>query len=185
MGMNLNVMAKLLSCAKNDDIITVKGDYVSDTATFMFESPTGDKISEFEIKLMDIASEHLRIPEVECHAAVRMPSAEFAKICEELSIIGNNGIFCVLSLQGFMPEESTAILMPEPEPEPVSFTFAMPYMNSFTKATPLSDQVTIRLLNKRLVMVEYKIAEMGYVRLYLAPKIEEVEGDVGLILSGL
>ncbi|MED6204906.1 hypothetical protein PIB30_013150 [Stylosanthes scabra] len=95
MGMNLNNMAKLLSCAENDDIITVMGHHGSDTATFMFESPTGDMISEFEIKLMDIASEHLRIPDVDCHAAVRMPSAEFAKICKELSIIGNNVVISV------------------------------------------------------------------------------------------
>lgn len=40
---------------------------------------------------MDIDSEHLGIPEAEYHAIVRMPSAEFAKICKDLASIGDTG----------------------------------------------------------------------------------------------
>ena len=40
MGMNLNNMSKMLKCAGNDDIITIKADDGSDTVTFMFESPS-------------------------------------------------------------------------------------------------------------------------------------------------
>lgn len=69
------------------------------------------------------------------------------------------------------PEEATTIEMQEP----VSLTFALRYLNSFTKATPLSDTVTISLSSELPVVVEYKIAEMGYIRYYLAPKIEEDE----------
>ena len=50
-------------------------------------------------------------------------------------------------------------------------------MNSFTKATPLSNTVTISLSSELPVVVEYKIAEMGYIRFYLAPKIEEDEDE--------
>lgn len=57
--------------------------------------------------------------------------------------------------------------------EPVSLTFALRYLNSFAKATPLSNTVTLSLSSELPVVVEYKIAEMGYIRYYLAPKIEE------------
>lgn len=40
---------------------------------------------------MDIDSEHLGIPETEYEAIVRMPSAEFARICKDLSTIGDTG----------------------------------------------------------------------------------------------
>lgn len=40
MGMNLSNMSKMLKCAGNDDIITLKADDGSDTVTFMFESPS-------------------------------------------------------------------------------------------------------------------------------------------------
>lgn len=52
-----------------------------------------DKISDFEMKLMDIDSEHLGIPEAEYHAIVRMPSSEFQRICKDLSSIGDTGTF--------------------------------------------------------------------------------------------
>ena len=84
--------------------------------------------------------------------------------------------------------------------EPVTLTFALRYLNSFTKArggarmlrhpaacvadvawrcaqaTGLSPQVTLSMSKELPVVVEYRIAEMGYVRYYLAPKIEDEEG---------
>ena len=50
-----------------------------------------DRISDFELKLMDIDSEHLGIPETEYSAVVRMPAPEFARICKDLSNIGDTG----------------------------------------------------------------------------------------------
>lgn len=62
--------------------------------------------------------------------------------------------------------------------EPVSLTFALRYLNSFTKATSLSESVTISLSSELPVVVEYKIADMGYIRYYLAPKIEDEDEDM-------
>ncbi|GJV81968.1 proliferating cell nuclear antigen [Tanacetum coccineum] len=73
----------------------------------------------------------------------------------------------------FQPKEATIIEMNEP----VSLTFALRYMNSFTKASPLSSTITISLSSELPVVVEYKIAEMGYIRFYLAPKIEKEDED--------
>ncbi|KAL4575038.1 hypothetical protein LXL04_021878 [Taraxacum kok-saghyz] len=192
MGMNLGNMAKMLRCAGNDDIVTIKADDGGDCVTFMFESPNQDKIADFEMKLMDIDSEHLGIPEAEYEAIVRMPSSEFARICKDLSTIGDTVVISVtkegvkFSTRGDIgtanivcrqntsvdkPEEATIIEMETP----VSLTFALRYMNSFTKATPLASQVTVSLSSELPVVVEYKIAEMGYLRFYLAPKIEEDE----------
>ncbi|KAI7726668.1 hypothetical protein M8C21_020692 [Ambrosia artemisiifolia] len=192
MGMNLGNMAKMLRCAGNDDIVTIKADDGGDCVTFMFESPNQDKIADFEMKLMDIDSEHLGIPEAEYEAIVRMPSSEFARICKDLSSIGDTVVISVtkegvkFSTKGDIgtanivcrqntsvdkPEEATIIEMQTP----VSLTFALRYMNSFTKATPLASQVTMSLSSELPIVVEYKIAEMGYLRFYLAPKIEEDE----------
>lgn len=40
---------------------------------------------------MDIDSEHLGIPDAEYQSIVRMPSAEFARICKDLGSIGDTG----------------------------------------------------------------------------------------------
>ncbi|KGN50626.1 proliferating cell nuclear antigen [Cucumis sativus] len=190
MGMNLNNMAKMLRCAGNDDIVTLKADDGSDSVTFMFENPSQDKIADFEMKLMDIDSEHLGIPDAEYQSIVKMPAVEFARICKDLSSIGDTVLISVskegvqFSTRGDIgtanivcrrnttvdkPEEAVMIEMEEP----VSLTFALRYLNSFTKATPLANQVTISMSSDLPVVVEYRIEGMGYIRYYLAPKIEE------------
>jgi proliferating cell nuclear antigen PCNA len=56
-----------------------------------------DRISDFELKLMDIDSEHLGIPDTEYSAVVRMPATEFSRICKDLSNIGDTGALCSVS----------------------------------------------------------------------------------------
>ncbi|KAK7320287.1 hypothetical protein VNO77_29621 [Canavalia gladiata] len=191
MGINLNNMSKILRCAGNDDIITVRAEDGTACLNLMFESPTQDKISDFEMNLMDIKSEHLEIKE-KYNAIVKMPSADFYRICRDLSSIGDivtisvtkeglkfsstTGDIGAASRQNNVvdkPEEATVIKMDEP----VSSKFALRYLKSFTKATPLSNTVTISLSKKLPIEVEYKIAEIGYVRFYLAPKIEDEVDD--------
>ncbi|GMN41367.1 hypothetical protein TIFTF001_010585 [Ficus carica] len=165
LGMNLNNMAKMLKCAGNDDIVTIKAADSADSVTFMFESPNQDKIADFEMKLMDIDSEHLGIPEAEFQAIVRMPSTEFARICKDLSTIGDTVVISVtkegvkFSTRG---DIGTANIVCR-------------HNTSVDKATPLANQVTISLSSELPVVVEYKVAEMGHIRFYLAPKIEEEE----------
>ena len=59
-------MSKILRCAGNDDAITMKAGDNGDTVTFVFESENGEKVSDYEIKLMDIDTEHLGIPVSGC-----------------------------------------------------------------------------------------------------------------------
>lgn len=194
MGMNLTNMSKMLKCAGNEDIITMKADDQGDVVTFMFESPNQEKISDFELKLMDIDSEHLGIPDTDYQAVVKMSAVEFQRICRDLSSIGDTVIISVskdgvkFSTNGDIgsanvtcrqtsavdKEEDAVVIELQ---EPVALTFALRYLNSFTKATPLSAQVTLSMSKDLPVVVEYRIAEMGYVRYYLAPKIEEDETE--------
>jgi proliferating cell nuclear antigen len=49
-----------------------------------------DRISEYEIKLMDIDQEALGIPETEYDAKITMLSSEFARICRDLQQLGES-----------------------------------------------------------------------------------------------
>merc|ERR1712037_784624 len=164
MGMNLANMSKMLKCAGNDDIITMKAEDEADTVMFMFESPDQDKIADFEMKLMDIDSEHLGIPETDYTAVIKMPANEFQRICRDLSSIGDTE----------KEEDHTEIQLQEP----CALTFALRYLNSFTKATPLSGSVTLSISKELPVVVEYKIADCGHVRFYLAPKIDDEDDNM-------
>ena len=195
MGMNLNNMAKMLKCAGNDDSITIRAEDNGDTVSFYFENPNNDRVAEFELKLMDIANEHLGIPETEYSATVRMPSAEFQRICKDLSSIGDTVELSVTKdgiqfMTGGDIGNASVVCRPtnvmdggrdgESETaidviEPVALTFALRYLNSFTKASPLSPTVIIKLSKELPVVIEYRIPELGHVRYYLAPKIEDEE----------
>lgn len=58
-------MSKILKCASNEDIITIKAQDNADTVTFVFESPDQDKVSDYEMKLMNLDQEHLGIPVIQ------------------------------------------------------------------------------------------------------------------------
>ena len=194
LGMNLVSMSKVLKCAGNEDTITIKADDEGDTVKFCFESSEGDRVSDFELKLMDIDSENLGIPDTEYKCTVKMPSAEFQRIVRDLSVLGDT---CVIkcskdgvsfkvrgdlgtgsvhrkqSTAGEKSEEHTTVDVEEP----TELTFALRYLNSFTKATPLSAQVVLHLSKDVPLMVEYAVENLGHMRFYLAPKVDDAEGS--------
>jgi len=57
--------------------------------------------------------------------------------------------------------------------EPCQLTFALRYLNLFSKATTLTDKVILKLHHESPLVVSYEINDVGYIRYYLAPKIEE------------
>ncbi|XP_059476257.1 proliferating cell nuclear antigen [Neocloeon triangulifer] len=192
MGINLTSMTKILKCAGNDDVLIMRAQDNADMVTFVFESQDQGKVSEYEMKLMNLDQEHLGIPETEYACKVRMPSAEFARVCRDLSQFGESVVIACtkegvkFSSSGTVgsanvklaqtanvdkEEEAVTIEMQEP----VSLTFACRYLNHFTKATPLSSVVQLSLSADVPLVVEYAIGEIGHVRYYLAPKIDDEE----------
>ncbi len=121
---------------------------------------------------------------------MKLPSAEFQRIVRDLGVLGDT---CVISVSkegvkfsvkgdlgtgnitrkqstaGEKPEEHTTIEMEEA----TELTFALRYLNFFTKATPLSPTVSLHMSKDVPLMVEYKVESLGHMRFYLAPKIEE------------
>jgi len=191
LGINLGSMSKILKCASNDDSVTLKADDDANAITFMFESPKQTKISDFELKLMEIESDVLGIPDTEYKTIIRMPSAEFQRICRDLTILGDTVVIAAtkegvkfsvnghlgngnisLRTSGDVDENEKDSISIEVQ-EPVQLTFALQYLNFFTKATALSDTVSLSMSKEVPLVVEYRIEDTGYLRYYLAPKIED------------
>ena len=91
LGINLTSLTKVLRCAQNEDILTLKAEDAPDVVNLVFENAESDRLSEYDIKLMDIDQEHLGIPETEYAATITMPSAEFQKICRDLMALSESG----------------------------------------------------------------------------------------------
>merc|ERR1711879_685168 len=60
----------------------------ADTVNFQCESGGDDRIADFDLKLMQIESEHMEIPEQQYKVTARLPSAEFQRICRDLKEFG-------------------------------------------------------------------------------------------------
>ena len=68
-----------------------------------------------------------------------------------------------------MRRQNTAVDKPEEQTiidlnEPVMLTFALRYLNSFSKATPLSPCVIMSMSKELPVVVEYRIGDIGHIR---------------------
>ena len=119
-----------------------------------------------------------------------MSSAEFKRICNEIAVMGDTvtiscskdsvkftvtgdmgtgNITCRKNTNVDKKEDSIHI----DTSEDISLNFALRYLNLFAKATPLSSTVTLSMSAEVPLVVEYKIEKKGYIRFYLAPKIEE------------
>lgn len=61
--------------------------------------------------------------------------------------------------------------------EAVSLPFAGKYLNTFAKATPLSSSVNIKLAPNCPIAIEFPIDQMGHIKYYLAPKINDEDED--------
>ncbi|KAK9511553.1 hypothetical protein O3M35_000187 [Rhynocoris fuscipes] len=190
MGINLASMLKIMKCAGNDDVLTIKAQDNADNVMFMFESQNQEKVSDYDMKLINLDQEHLGIPETDYSCIIKLPSQEFARICRDLSQFGESVIIsCTkegvkfsaagdvgaanikLAQTANVDKEEEAVTIEMQEP--VTLTFACRYLNSFTKATPLSPQVQLSMSADVPLVVEYKIGDFGHIRYYLAPKIEE------------
>jgi len=190
---NTTSMAKILKCSGNDDIITLSAQSGGDLLNMMFESPNQERVSDFELKLMDITTEQLVIPDTDYDCNVRMPSAEFQRIIRDMQVLGDTcTIQCSkdgirFSVSGDLGTGSV-LLRPnagstdkEEEQvvvdlrEQVELTFALRYLNFFTKATSLAPTVVISMSPEVPIVVEYPIEGIGFVKYYLAPKIDDEE----------
>jgi proliferating cell nuclear antigen len=191
LGLNLGSLSKVLKCANNEDTLTLKAEEDPDHVTLMFENQSHDKIMDFEIKLMDIDSEHLGIPDTEYKCKVSMDSTEFQRIVRDLTVLGDScDISCskegvTFSVKGdvgtanIVLKQNNSADRKEDEfvkiemQEPVKLRFALRFLNQFTKATPLAKRVTLSMSADIPLVVEYDMEDAGHLRYYLAPKLDE------------
>lgn len=192
LGVNLTSLTKVLRAAQNEDILTLKAEDGPDVLNLMFESAANDRLSEYDLKLMDIDQEHLGIPETEYAATIAMPSTEFRRICTDLAVmsdsvnieankdgvkfacngdIGNGSVTLRSHTNLDKPDANVDIELTEP----VALTFSLKYLVNFCKAAGLSKQVKICLSNEVPLLVEYNLSGSSYLRFYLAPKIGDEE----------
>lgn len=118
-----------------------------------------------------------------------MNSSEFTRICRELYSLNETvmietskgtvkftvqgesvgGSITIEENDSSQSEDQTFIKIDES----VNLAFALRYLNMFTKASVLSQQVSLHLSIEFPLMVEYKLNKLGVLKFYLAPRIAD------------
>merc|ERR1711939_790875 len=191
LGMNVESLGKIFKMCGPNDSLKLRWENDSDIVNFQCEGSEEDRIADFDLKLMQIESEHMEIPEQHYKVVAKLPSAEFQKICRDLKEFGETmqlkatkeGI--TFSVQGDMGSGNVMLKPREAEKpedkvsltvhEPVTATFALRYLVNFSKAAPLCGSVELCLGVDAPLSVKYELekSENGFLQFYLAPKVDE------------
>ncbi len=91
LGLNIGNLAKVMKLGENDDTIILKADEDPSHLTIIFENKKKGRLTEFNINLIQIDSEHLSISDTEGGTKVTLGSADFSKICRELHSLSESG----------------------------------------------------------------------------------------------
>jgi len=191
LGMNLDSLAKILKMCGPSDSLKLRWEGGADTVSFECESGADDRIADFDLKLTQLESQYMDIPEQHYKVMAKLPSAEFLKLCRELrefgetlqikaskegivfSVHGDAGGGSVLlkPRESDKAEEKVALTVHEP----VTATFALRYLVYLAKAAPLSGSVELGLGEGAPLLLKYDVekADNGHMQFYLAPKTDE------------
>merc|ERR1719249_407913 len=89
LGIQFAALNKILKCMTSKDSLSIQAQDDGDLINFIFESQDQKRYSNLELKLNDIDAEQLGIPDTDYGTTVKMPSAEFQRICRDLAAIGD------------------------------------------------------------------------------------------------
>jgi len=186
-GLKLKDVLDALKCASNDDPLTIE--YSDENPKIVFKFEGKGQTSEYSLNVIDIEEEGLSIPSMEYATVIDMESSRFQRICKDLKVWGElvqisalkNGTV-ILNIQG--ENGSAKIKLPGEDgadlegvkievSDEVEGSFGVNYLNYFTKATPLSERVSIGLSNGIPLSVTYKMGDLGQLVFHLAPSSKE------------
>lgn len=180
-GMNMANTYKLLKSITNNDTLEMKIEG-SETIELTIRNDSKKSSSKFNLKLLDINEDILELPELETDIITTLPSIDFQRICRDMGNLSNeidiyrDGDKLELSCFGDFANQSTTIECPEIWETRIGNTFSLKYINLFTKATGMCSSIQIMQHseeNGMPIIFRYSIANLGEMKFYLAPKVEE------------
>ena len=150
-----------------------------------------EKSGEFQLNLLNLDTQALGIPDTDYPTTIKMSSSEFVSLCRDFtslsdcvkievidgkvtfSVIGKagNGKYHLKNNNAEKIEEQVIII----NKEDVCCSYGLQYLNSFSKASSLSNVVTLHISTKYPLMIDYEIEDLGFLKFYLAPKMEDEE----------
>lgn len=174
LGINFKSLAMTLRGAKGELKLKTDGDNLEVTV----QKLTGT--AKYTLKLMDIDSEHLAVPQTSYATICVLPSAVFGKVMKDLSDFSDT---CTINITAETLSVSASGDLGRVDwkaddckcsvRDPVDpLQFGLRYMTIFSKCA-VSSQVVLGMSPDMPICLTFPINEYGYMRFYLAPKTVE------------
>jgi len=177
-GINISNTFKLLKTITNNDVLTME---INSKEYMNIEiiSETKKTNTHFQLKLLDINESRIEVPSVNMTSVTIIPSADFQRLCRDMSNIGDDieitrsGKNFMLKCEGDFASQDTSIECPDESPE-IKGLYSLRYLNIFTKATSMCASVQImQEEGNRFLILKYNVANLGELKFYLATKVSE------------
>ena len=140
-----------------------------------------DGIADYTLNLMDIDCENLGLPDTEYQCTCILPSNTFGKVVKDLHNFSDtcslkiNQDLC-LSVAGDLGnvswksgDDCKCSILSEID----AIVLSVRYLCFFSKASSISNKVIISVSQDMPICLTYPIKDQGYLRFYLAPKMNE------------
>ena len=186
-GVNMGSVFKLVRTCGSHDTITMYID-ADNTNELGITISNHDKnsMTDFKLKLLDVDSEDINIPDVEFDSIVTMPSAYFQRICRDMlnisekMTIRSQGDQLCLSCNGDFARQETVVgpsdagmSLSSVSEKRIEGTFSLKYLSLFCKASSLANTMELFLKESYPIIIKYNVASLGEIRFCLAPQIDD------------
>ena len=177
-GINISNTFKLLKTITNNDVLTLS----VTSKEFMdihIKSEAKRTTTNFQLKLLDINENRIQVPDIKMSTVTTMQSADFQRMCRDMSNIGTNieitryNNVLTMKCAGDFANQETSIECVDESPY-ISGLYSLRYMNTFTKATSMCS--TVQLMQEpdsKFLILKYNVADLGELKFYLASKVSE------------
>ncbi len=197
-GVNLCYLHKLIKAMDKEDNLELYIDHDDkNTLKINIDSEDKNKKTEFELKLLDINSKNMSIPNIDFDAAITMNSVEFHKLCREMGQIADyieiqcsknkiefkcKGEFAQRRSE-FKPGDSVHISHADDGERSVQIIqgiYELKNLTLFAKCAQLCDDIQIFMKNEYPLVIRYTVATLGKLYLCLSPindEDDEIDSD--------
>lgn len=188
-GLNMSNVYKLLKMSSNmDTIIFEIPEGESSELVVKIENQEKRTHTVFNLKLLDVDVEELKLPDIAFDSVITMPSTYFQRMCKDMNNIADlltitsNRDGLVLSCDGDFASQETFIQDAAGNSEGMTFktnseetfkgSYMLKYLILFNKAANLCNTLEMYLRKDYPLILKYNVANLGELRFCLAPKAE-------------
>jgi proliferating cell nuclear antigen len=198
LGVNMIYLFKLIKTMGNNDSLTL---YLpaSNPNKLGIRMENADKstVTNYFLKLFDTNVDEIQIPNLNFSNIIHMPSLDLQKICRDMNALGekldveitSSGSDLMFKCEGDFAEQET--IMSENNntmkvqktgsaSEVVQGIFQLKHLVLFTKCTSLCPSIEMYLKNDYPLILKYTVANLGEIKLVLAP-IKNKDGRITIL----